>query len=212
MPKSPPLPAAEVKRLTHYSARMKDMTLTRAKREQARKDRLSVMVSLRLAGWNLPPIAEAIGVSLSVAREQIETNMYSVDIVPVINPKGERVTPERPAQDNEYGSLHPEEVRVLQFLQPQAAKLNFSHDETRPTRRASAALDVALAYLYFAKRRETIDMARAIESSNSLVRQRIRRAIGGRPFKEATVNDLVIPEFAREDIERVLADLRKVPI
>jgi uncharacterized protein YnzC (UPF0291/DUF896 family) len=202
MPKSPNLFGSDIKRLKHYTARAKAEELTPELRREARKKRAALMLSLRRAGWRLPPIAEAVGVTLSVAREQIVVLPATIESVEVTNPKGEKVTPDPLPEEFQYGDLTEDEVRELQYIAPVANANKFNLKEESVQRKSSALLDFALAYLYDKKRRPT-DMARAISSSNSLVRARIRRAKGGMDIN--VKGHYAIPDSIKDDVERLMS-------
>lgn len=203
MPMSAKLRKADANRLEHYSERMKDESLSPEQRREARKKRAVLMLSLRRAGWRLTSIAAAAGITLSVAREQIIVIPATTKSVEVYNPKGERVLPEPQPSEFDYGDMTPKEVERLQTLAPLATRFNFTHGDNTPEFRATNLLDLTLAFLYDRGRRPT-DMARAIASSNSLVRSRIRRAKGDQVEVKGAY---VIPEAIREDAERMMAEI-----
>lgn len=203
MPKSPDLRKADANRLAHYTVRKNDTTLTPDQRREARKKRGALMLSLRRAGWPLPPIAAAASITLSVAREQIVVLPPTVKSVEVYNKIGERVLPEPLESEFVYGDMTESEVSRLQSIAPLANQFNFSHGENTPQYKASHMLDVTLAFLYDRERRPT-DMARAIGSSNSLVRSRIRRA---KDNKLTTKGVYQIPEVIRKEADQMMATI-----
>lgn len=177
MPKSTDLHKRDASKLQRLTEQMKDSSdkSSPAKRRKAREERAQLMLSLHRAKWPLSSIARAAKVTLSVIREQIVVLPAELESVEVTAPNGDRVTPEPLPEEFEYGTIPPEKVAKLKELAPVARNHNFAQDVDSPEAVASAELDMLIHDLYEANHKPT-DMARAIGSSNSLVRSRRRRA------------------------------------
>lgn len=206
MPKSAPLPEAEVRRLKKLALRMNDESLTPQQRKQARQQRAERILSLFRAGWRMPAIAEPLGVKLSTVREQIASLPISTKSVEVISPSGEKVVPPPHPKETSKNTLTEEETKVIMFLYPYASKRNFTHTEDDFERQASDMLDSVLAFLYD-KGRNPADMARVVGTSNSLVRQRIRRAKGGLAPSKAQKWVYETPEYVKDRVEEYIEQL-----
>jgi len=204
MPKSPSLFKGDANHLRHYSARAKDPSLTIKQRRNARKARNVLMLSLRRAGWTLPSIAEGAQVLLTVAREQIVVLPSSTKSVEVTAPSGDKVTPDPLKEEFSFSGMTDVEIRTLQALAPVANQYNFSYTEESPAYQASFLLDGLLAYLYDVKKRKPISMAKAIASSNSLVRQRIYRAKGKDTPRTYPYG---VPDFLLKGFEQYIAEI-----
>lgn len=175
MKKSADLSKRDANKLAKLTDRSKDATLTPDQKRKAREDRNVLMLSLRRAGWPLPPIARAAGnITISVAREQIVVMPMDTPSVEVTSPDGERVTPAPLPEEEGFGTLTDSEVEQLQALAPAAHNFNFAKGPETEENQASHQLDLLVAQFYENDRLPT-DMAKAIRTSNSRIRQRIKR-------------------------------------